>query len=374
MKKEILFIGLIALLLFSGCIEPPQPVPNKKYCETDSDCACGTYLETGDCFYGNKEFVNTEKTCADFCTGYMGDLKIKCVQNTCKQVQKQETADYEVHEWGVLAGCTSSDDYFLTSRPEEVKMVVKEPVIYIHSNDVKEFDLRVEFKEGKHLLNYPETEIKGEKIEWNNVKVSDDCQTETIGATKRFNPVPLEEIIPILNNVDADCLEVFNGEQARFLFYEGEMQFENKITVDYVAQSMKAKIKNNGFYVVYDLALSVEELMSVPQEGFYDNPNLGLGFIEELKPGEEKSIELKDIRIDLKEKMTGIGFTEKEAGSFASLWQDNFYHSQYNTKGYSKTLSYRLPQSETEKMISLNFDPEPKKVLRSLWVMVNIEN
>jgi hypothetical protein len=57
----------------------------KKYCEQDSDCACGKSIETGDCFYGNKAFVNTSQQCPDFCTGIAGNLVIKCVDNTCKQ-------------------------------------------------------------------------------------------------------------------------------------------------------------------------------------------------------------------------------------------------------------------------------------------------
>jgi len=59
----------------------------KKYCEQDSDCACGKSIETGDCFYGNKAFVDTSQQCPDFCTGIAGNLVIKCVDNICKQSQ-----------------------------------------------------------------------------------------------------------------------------------------------------------------------------------------------------------------------------------------------------------------------------------------------
>ena len=57
----------------------------EQYCEQDSDCACGKSIETGDCFYGNKAFVDTSQQCPDFCTGIAGNLVIECVDNTCKQ-------------------------------------------------------------------------------------------------------------------------------------------------------------------------------------------------------------------------------------------------------------------------------------------------
>ena len=54
-------------------------------CSSDSDCACGRHKESGECFYGNKEFVAAGE-CPDFCSGIAGNLAIRCVNNTCKQV------------------------------------------------------------------------------------------------------------------------------------------------------------------------------------------------------------------------------------------------------------------------------------------------
>jgi len=58
------------------------------YCESESDCACGTLLETGGCFYGNKKYVNTVDQCPDFCSGFAGNLYIKCEGNECLQFSK----------------------------------------------------------------------------------------------------------------------------------------------------------------------------------------------------------------------------------------------------------------------------------------------
>jgi putative hemolysin len=66
------------------------------YCEADSDCGCGVLKSTHDCFYGQKEFVDETQQCPDFCNGIAAHLEIKCVQNQCKQVQKNRCTNYGV--------------------------------------------------------------------------------------------------------------------------------------------------------------------------------------------------------------------------------------------------------------------------------------
>ncbi|MEM4272084.1 MAG: DUF333 domain-containing protein [Candidatus Bilamarchaeaceae archaeon] len=68
--------------LFRGECTPEAP----NYCKKDSDCACGRIIPSGECFYGQKEFVNTEEQCPDFCTGIAGHLSIKCENHQCVQV------------------------------------------------------------------------------------------------------------------------------------------------------------------------------------------------------------------------------------------------------------------------------------------------
>ena len=80
-----LLIALFGLLLLSGCLQ--QQLPSEKYCSQDSDCACGTHKTTGECFYGNKAYVNTGKQCPDYCTGIAAMFETKCVNDTCTQVR-----------------------------------------------------------------------------------------------------------------------------------------------------------------------------------------------------------------------------------------------------------------------------------------------
>ena len=61
-------------------------------CVTTADCACGVHKETRECFYGNKEYVDTAAQCPDFCTGIAGNLEIVCSENRC--VHARAPRDY----------------------------------------------------------------------------------------------------------------------------------------------------------------------------------------------------------------------------------------------------------------------------------------
>jgi len=87
----ILAFGLMMILL-AGCQKAtPAPV-SETACSTDSDCACGTHITTGDCFAGNKAFVNVEKQCPDYCTGIAAMFETKCIDNDCMIVRIETPA------------------------------------------------------------------------------------------------------------------------------------------------------------------------------------------------------------------------------------------------------------------------------------------
>ncbi len=86
-KDTVAVLGAAAVILVVAFIvlSGNQPVQNEAFCKADSDCACGANIKTGECFYGNKDFVDTKKQCPDFCSGFAGNLEIKCVNNECAQ-------------------------------------------------------------------------------------------------------------------------------------------------------------------------------------------------------------------------------------------------------------------------------------------------
>ena len=74
---------MVAFYLEGEC----SGVIDQKYCYTEEDCACGVHVETGDCFYGNKDFVIETEECPDFCSGIAGNLVIECIEGKCTQTQ-----------------------------------------------------------------------------------------------------------------------------------------------------------------------------------------------------------------------------------------------------------------------------------------------
>lgn len=79
-------VTTVPVTLITTTLEPSPP-ENENSCASDSDCACGVHFETGDCFYGNRHYVDATKQCPDFCSGFTGRMSIRCVDGECKQAQ-----------------------------------------------------------------------------------------------------------------------------------------------------------------------------------------------------------------------------------------------------------------------------------------------
>ena len=92
MMKRLFFL-LFIIILFSGCASKvlvdgePVSVSDEVLCVKDSDCACGVHIDTGECFYGNKDFVDVSRQCPDFCTGIAAMFETRCVEKVCTQVR-----------------------------------------------------------------------------------------------------------------------------------------------------------------------------------------------------------------------------------------------------------------------------------------------
>lgn len=271
--------------------------------------------------------------------------------------------DYEAYEWGVMAGCYGKPEFFNTSRPEQM-MFVKLPVIYIHSDEEFTFDLKVNFKYGKPTDTYPKTCMIDPLLEWKNVKVIQGDIEENIYKSRSKEFVPLESIIEPLNNVDAPWLNC-NNTNAKFLFYEGEMNFDNKVIVDFNTDMGEVMIKNNFEYTIYNVVVT-------SQKGDFIHPEYVMCRVESLAPGEAVGLKFSAQEYDtwLKDMME-LGFTEKESKSFDLLWKSVFL-SRTNTGGWAN-LIYRLPQEVVDEMIPLEFKPQPKKVTRVLYNYIHLD-
>lgn len=262
----------------------------------------------------------------------------------------------EVHEWGVLLGQSLDTSYALLSAPTTLpdQPVVREPVIYIHSENAVSFDAKVIFRSGWATESYPKAESDGNSFLWENVQITGDAGGITYPSG----------ILKTINNVDADTLQ-YKNQKSRSLFYEGVINYENKIRMIYNADKKEALIENKGSYPVYDL------LLIVPSNY---NKLLGKNIYSDLVPkigaGETVTVPLKQVpaKIDYTQNLMKLGYTRMEAQAFADIWQDAFQKIETG-KG---NLVYRLSQEEYDSLIELKITPEPVKTVRSLYVLVKL--
>jgi len=267
-----------------------------------------------------------------------------------------QAGELEVHEWGVLLGQSLDTSYALLSAPTTLPdhPVVKEPVIYIHSENAGSFDAQVTFKSGWATDSYPAAESDGNSFLWKNVQITGGVG----GITYPSN------ILKAINNVDADTLQ-YNNQKSRSLFYEGVINYENKIRMIYNADKKEALIENKGGYPVYDL------LLIVPSNY---NKLLGKNIYSDVVPkigaGETVTVPLRQVpaKVDYAGDLIKLGYTRTESQAFADLWQSEFKKIETG-KG---NIVYRLSQEEYDSMIELKITPEPVKTVRSMYVLVKL--
>ncbi len=93
MKYGIIIFSAVVIalaILLSACAKTVSTPVAEDYCQSDAECACGVHAITGDCFYGNQNYVDSRQQCPDFCNGIAGNFEIKCVENKCTQVSTRQ--------------------------------------------------------------------------------------------------------------------------------------------------------------------------------------------------------------------------------------------------------------------------------------------
>ncbi len=270
---------------------------------------------------------------------------------------------FEIHEWGVMVGCSADSSYFLTSRPEMVHQV-DIPVIYVHSKNKTPFTAEVVFNSGIPTDTYPEAEVDSNTILWENVDFADSLLATA--ARAQGDHIPLEYIIDILNDVDADCL-LYDSQTTRFLFYEGQVPFRNMVVAAHNLESEEATFENNSTYPLFNLLLAVTK-----SDDSILGPDIYIAHVEQLSPGAQVIVDLLQlVTLDLAPDLVSQGFTQKEAEAFARLWAEPFLYPTLTGSSRSNLL-YRLPQDEYDNLIALNIEPRPDRFVRSLYILVHL--
>lgn len=329
----LLMFSLAAFLVLTGCIEQNAG----EQCTKNSDCP----------------------------------LEQTCVNNTCvNESQIPHTANgslnavHELHEWGVIAGCVDSNETFVTSRPKQL-VYVKQPVIYLHADNGTNVKVEVKFKNGLVYDTYPNAKVHDNMIMW-DVLAKDKCKQREVSKAIPMEFVPLEEIKDQLNDVDASCV-VHGNTENKFLFYEGEMDFEDGVEISFSNET--ATIKNNRKKPIYDARIIMGK---ENPEGMFSVKLMQLNF-GTVNPGEEKTAKLENLSIskeELSEELEALGFTTSESKAFSEIWYDSFFEPSNMPFMH---LVYRLDQDEYDEMFPLTVHPKPEKTVRAMYVLIKMD-
>jgi len=201
----------------------------------------------------------------------------------------------------------------------------------------------------------------GACVTWTNVQVQDN-QMPGSRTIPRESFMPLKDIVVTLSDVDSDWL-AYEGRSSRFLFYEGEIPFTNKISVILDLANRTATIRNTGDLPVYDLCL----VQPGPHVG---GPTFTvqtlLAYVKSLGTNQTADLSLQPVSPDLsfERQLTDLGFTQKEAASFSALWRRPFLQPGQ--------LVYRLAAEQCDRLTELSFVPKPAKCVRALYVVVKV--
>jgi hypothetical protein len=300
---------------------------------------------------------------------------LSLVYSACCAEENSSTGNYEIHEWGVLKGCESSEEskiYHLSNAPQPSELVpAKEPIIYVHSKDKKPFSISVRFHSGMPTVIYPQGEIKDKVISWNNVDFAKDLSLskrmpiyQDEGQAKTDES--LQRLFPILSDVDSDLL-LYKGVSSRFLFYEGKLPFTHNVMITFNSQNKQFTVKNNNAFSVFDIfvvrRLGEEEpaRKAVMDRRRTLAKKMAIAKVDSLEAFQEVVLSFNSTdNLEFTPYLTKLGFTEKEALAFNNTWKSSFLGSQ--------NIIYRLPDEQYNKMISLECNPIAKKVIRSLYV------
>ena len=290
----------------------------------------------------------------------LNEIKALC-PNNADESQK----NFEMHEWGVMVGCYSSNQYFMTSRPEAVTYV-KLPVIYFHSKNEMTLDLSVEFADGKPTDTYPKTMTENNRLKWENVKIYPECpQEKSVREKGIIDFVPLESILPTLNNVDANCIQ-YNGTSSKFLFYEGETFFDNKLTFNINDINREITLTNNFDYTIYKVAYTT-------QTGNFIHPDYISAAVDSIEAGQSVTIKYSGIEDKFwLNDLLNLGFNSSEAESFWKIWSGTFLRR--SNAGDWGNLIYRIPEWKYDEIYKLNISSKPDKTIRAMYVLIHTDN
>jgi hypothetical protein len=254
---------------------------------------------------------------------------------------------------------------------------VDKPVIFFHTADAVEVELRVDFPGGMPAVWWPGTETPANRfgkitpspkegepfrfLEW-RLFLKEPPKVGNLGGKVELARVDDKSWVKTLRAVKADDVFVRAGEQyvgcerEKFVYYDGllprgkwiEITFDKKVVA----------LANRATHPVYDLTAVDRRKPDHIRVARVAKVEAGAKVAElEFKEADARgwpAAGLETLIGQLKE----AGLFEDEAKSLADLWKQELFETP------GMTLFYRLPQDEYDRLLPLKMKPKPEKLVR----------
>jgi hypothetical protein len=249
------------------------------------------------------------------------------------------------------------------------------PIIFFHSPDAFEADLRIDFGAGIPGVWWPGTVNPGihnesrlgeppsgpyKSLTW-HLHVKKPLFNLRNRQMPTYKDVPEGHWVRTLRGVEADDIYATVGERnfglemERFVYYDGLLP-RGKLATSTVEKD-RVVVGNQAKHPLFDV--------TVVDRRSPDKPRLAR--LPQLDGGASKELDLKDLGgakwpadgvKTLVGQLKDAGLFEDEAASLATLWTRDLL------EGDGVTLFYRLPQEEYERLLPMTLKPAPEKLVR----------
>lgn len=326
------------------------------------------------------------------------------------------SADYEVHEWGLIRGGPADSQRFGAIAPVAIEaMAVDKPVLYFHAP--APLTLRtVEITAGSGgtlLETWPLATLSaaGAHAAWTDVAIdpTDPCEISPLpgAAQAPCAGLPAGEVcetlsLGIVRVDDAACVRV-GDHRERFLFYRGRAtSFTPPLRFERTGAYEVIRVTNEGDAVIPGMLVRLSSdggrvrTLAVSPPAPHQSIDVRADFDSDTAPVADRSADDEsDDRTDmpalpptgpgrqsLRESMRTIGLTESETDAFMRAWDGALFGpGRYALDTLSADLDpapqdsfvYFLPAAALEDVAHLELDPPPSGGVRraiAMWSVV----
>jgi len=323
------------------------------------------------------------------------------------------SAEYEVHEWGLVRGAADDTQAFGAIAPpmDFSMMTVDKPVLYFHAPAALTLtSVGVEARSGGTLIEtWPLTPL-GTSASWTNV---------TVDPTGECTPSPLPSVaeapcstlaagtqcetaaLSIVRTDDAACVHV-GASTERFLFYRGRattftppLRFERTGAYETVRVTnegdapipgMLVRLSSNGFQVRSLVVAPPAPHASIDVHADFD---AAIDHTTADEPRDRRGSDTAPVSVStgpgrraLIDTMLEIGLTQSEADAFMRAWEASLFGpgqvpidtlSVDGDPTDRESFVYFLPGAALENVAHLDFDPAPSGGVHraiAMWSML----